>query len=295
MSLKPAHALLAVMVAAIWGFSFVVIKVGVSTVPPLLLTGLRFLFAAFPAILFARRPTARWPFVAGYGLFIGIIQFGLLFVALKQGLPAGLASVVIQSQVFITMAFAALLFGEKLLPVQWLGALVAAGGIMLIAWTRWTGASLGPLFLVLLAALSWSCGNMLSKRSGETNPLGFIIWASLAAPLPLFVLSGLTEDHAAIQAALADPSWMSFGAVLFLAFPATIFGFGIWSWLLGQYPANQVSPFALLVPVFGMASGITLLGERLQPVGIAGCVLVLAGLALTVLGPHFSMPRVKVP
>lgn len=290
MSLKPAHALLAMLVAAIWGFSFVVIKVGVSSVPPLLLTGLRFLFAAFPAVLFIKRPTARWPYVAGYGLFIGIVQFGLLFIALKQGLPAGLASVIIQSQVFITMGLAAMLFGERLKPVQLAGALLAVCGIALIAWTRWTGASLVPLLLVLLAALSWSCGNMLSKRSGETNPLGFIVWASLVAPLPLFVLSALTEDHAAIMQALGEPTWLSIGAVLFLAWPATILGFGTWSWLLGRYPASQVSPFALLVPVFGMAGGIGLLGETIQPMALAGSAIVLAGLILTVLGPRFSHP-----
>ena len=295
MSLKPVHALLAILVAAIWGFSFVVIKVGVSTAPPLLLTGLRFLFAAFPAILFVRRPTARWPYVAGYGLFIGIIQFGLLFVALKQGLPAGLASVIIQSQVFLTMGLAALLFGERLKPVQFAGALLAVSGIALIAWTRWTGASLGPLVLVILAALSWSLGNMLSKRSGETNPLGFIVWASLVAPLPLFVLSVLTEDHAAIWHTLSSPTWTSAGAVLFLAWPATILGFGTWSWLLGRYPASEVSPFALLVPVFGMAGGIGLLGEQLQPLALAGSLLVLAGLALTVLGPHLSRLARSIP
>ncbi len=286
MSLKPVHALLAILVAAIWGFSFVVIKVGVSTAPPLLLTGLRFLFASFPAIFFVHRPSARLPYVAGYGLFIGIIQFGLLFVALKQGLPVGLASVIIQSQVFFTMGLAALLFGERLKTVQLTGALLAISGIALIGWTRWTGASLTPLLLVLLAALSWSFGNMLSKRSGETNPLGFIVWASLFAPLPLFVLSVLTEDHAAIMRTLTQPTWTSAGAVLFLAWPATILGFGSWSWLLGRYPASQVSPFALLVPVFGMAGGIGLLGEQVQPLALAGCMLALAGLVLTVVGPR---------
>ena len=286
MSLKPVHALLAILVAAIWGFSIVVIKVGVSTAPPLLLTGLRFLFAAFPAVFFVRRPTARWPYVAGYGLFIGIIQFGLLFIALKQGLPAGLASVVIQSQVFLTMGLAAVLFGERLKPIQLAGALLAISGIALIAWTRWTGAALGPLLLVLFAALLWSFGNMLSKRSGETNPLGFIVWASVVAPLPLFVLSALTEDHATILRTLTDPTWLSLGSVLFLAWPATILGFGSWSWLLGRYPANQVSPFALLVPVFGLAGGIGLLGEEVQPLALAGSLLVLGGLVLTVLGPR---------
>jgi O-acetylserine/cysteine efflux transporter len=294
-SLKPVHALLAILVAAIWGFSFVVIKVGVSTVPPLLLTGLRFLFAAFPAILFVRRPKAHFAYVAGYGFFVGVLQFGLLFVAIKQGLPAGLASVVIQSQVFFTIGLAALLFGEKSKPVQIAGALIAIAGIALIAWTRWTGAALLPLLFCLGAAIAWSIANTLSKRSGEKNALSFIVWASLTAPMPLFVLSALTEDHAAIMATLTHPTWLSAISIAFLAWPATILGFGTWSFLLSRYPANQVSPFALLVPVFGLAGGIGLLGEKVQPLALAGSLLVLGGLILTVLGPRIFARQETLP
>ena len=283
---KPVHAALAVLIAAIWGLSFVVIKLGVRDVPPLLLTGLRFTLAAFPAVFFVKRPTSRWPFIIGYGLFIGVIQFGLLFVALKQGLPAGLASVAIQSQVFVTVALAAILFGETMKPVQILGAALALAGIGLIAWTRWTGAAIGPLILVLLAAFSWSLGNMLSKRSGETRALSFIVWASLVAPLPLFILSWLLEDHATIAASLSSPAIGTVLGIAFLAWPATIFGFGTWSWLLGRYRASQVSPFALLVPVFGMAGGIVFLDERIEPLAVTGSLIVLAGLTLAILGPR---------
>ena len=207
-------------------------------------------------------------------------------MALKQGLPAGLASVTIQSQVFFTIALSAILFGERMQPVQVLGAAIALSGIALIAWTRWTGAAIGPLILVILAAVSWSLGNMLSKRSGETNALGFIVWASLAAPLPLFALSWLIEDHAAIANALASPALGTVLGIAFLAWPATIFGFGTWSWLLGRYPASQVTPFALLVPVFGMAGGILILGERVENLAVLGSFIVLISLALTILGPR---------
>jgi O-acetylserine/cysteine efflux transporter len=284
LSLKPAHAALAVLIAAVWGLSFVVIKLGVRDVPPLLLTGFRFLLAAFPAMLFVRRPTAKWRLVAAYGLFIGILQFGLVFVALKQGLPAGLASVVIQSQVFITIGLAAALFGEKLKSHQISGAVIALAGIVLIAWTRWTGAGFTPLLLCLAAAVSWSFGNMVSKQSGETNPLGFIVWASAVAPLPLFALSWLLEDHSQISTALSSPGWTAVAGTTFLAWPATIFGFGTWSWLLGRYPASQITPFALLVPVFGMAGGFFFLAERIEPLAMLGSALVLAGLAMSIFG-----------
>jgi O-acetylserine/cysteine efflux transporter len=283
-TIKPAHALLAILVTAVWGFNFVVIKVGVAHVPPLLLTGLRFLFAAIPAVFFVKRPGAGWRWVVGYGVFIGVLQFGLLFVSIRLGMTAALASVVMQLQVFFTIGFAAVLLHETSKPVQILGAAIAFSGMGVIAASRWSGPELLPLLLCLLAALSWGIANLIVKMSDEKNALSMIVWASLAAPLPLFIMSYLFEDHAAIISALTHPSLLTLGSIAFLAWPATIFGFGVWSFLLSRYPANLVSPFALLVPIFGIASGVLILGEPFGSAAMTGSGLVLAGLLLNVFG-----------
>ena len=288
MSLRPAHAMLALLVTAIWGFNFVVIKVGVAQVPPLLLTALRFSFAAVPAVFFVRRPSVGWRWIVHYGIFIGVLQFGLLFVSIRLGMTAALASVVMQLQVFFTIGFAAILLGERSTPVQIFGALTAFSGMGVIAASRWSGPELLPLLLCLLAALSWGIANLIVKMSGEKNALSMIVWASLAAPLPLFIMSFLFEDHAAIIQTLTRPTLLTLISVAFLAWPATLLGFGVWSFLLSRYPANLVSPFALLVPVFGISSGVLFLGEPFDAAAIIGSILVLAGLVLTVLGPRMS-------
>jgi O-acetylserine/cysteine efflux transporter len=280
--------LLALFVTAIWGFNFVVIKVGVAEVPPLLLTGLRFLFAALPAVFFVQRPKAAWQYVAAFGFLLGVVKFGMLFVSIKIGLSASLASLVMQLQVFFTIAFAAVLLGERSRPIQILGAFIAFTGIATIAASRWNGPDLLPLMLAVLAALTWGVANIVSKKSGETNVLSFIIWASLVPPVPLFCLSWLFEDHALIASTLTHPSWLALGSIAFLAWPATVFAFGSWNFLLGRYPANMVTPFALLVPVFGTASGIFFLGEPFAAIEVFGSFAVLAGLVMTVLGPRFS-------
>ena len=136
---------------------------------------------------------------------------------------------------------------------------------------------------------------MVSKQSGETNPLGFIVWASAVAPLPLFALSWLLEDHAQISAALSSPGWAAVAGTIFLAWPATIFGFGTWSWLLGRYPASQVTPFALLVPVFGMAGGIVFLSERVEPLAMFGSALVICGLAVSIFGRRMLRNSAMMP
>jgi O-acetylserine/cysteine efflux transporter len=295
-SLKPAHALLAVAVTAIWGFNFVVIKVGVAHVPPLLLTALRFLFAAIPAVFFIKRPGVGWRWVVGYGTFIGVLQFGLLFVSIRLGMTAALASVVMQLQVFFTIGFAAFLLGETSKPVQFLGAAIAFSGMGVIAASRWSGPELVPFALCLLAALSWGIANLIVKMSGERNALSMIVWASLAAPLPLFIMSFLFEDHTAIIRTLTQPSLLTLASIAFLAWPATIFGFGVWSFLLSRYPANLVSPFALLVPIFGISSGVLFLGEPFGAAAIVGSALVFAGLLLNILGPKiFNGPAPSAP
>jgi O-acetylserine/cysteine efflux transporter len=157
-----------------------------------------------------------------------------------------------------------------------------------IAASRWSGPELLPFLLCLLAALSWGVANLIVKMSGEKNALSMIVWASLAAPLPLFIMSFLFEDHVAIVGVLTRPSLLMLASVAFLAWPATILGFGVWSFLLSRYPANLVSPFALLVPIFGISSGVLFLGEPFAATAVAGSLLVLAGLALTVLGPRMS-------
>ncbi|MGL4490832.1 MAG: EamA family transporter [Rhizobiaceae bacterium] len=290
MTLKPVHALLALFVTAIWGFNFVVIKVGVAEVPPLLLTGLRFLFAALPAIFFVPKPKAAWQYVAAFGFLLGVVKFGMLFVSIKIGLSASLASLVMQLQVFFTIVFAAVLLGERSKPIQIIGGIIAFAGIGIIAASRWNGPDLWPLLLAVLAALTWGVANIVSKKSGETNVLSFIVWASLAAPVPLFLLSYLFEDHALIRATLLEPSWLTIATIAFLAWPATVFAFGSWNFLLGRYPANMVTPFALLVPIFGIASGIVFLGEPFDRFEIAGSMLVLAGLLLNMFGARLLKP-----
>jgi O-acetylserine/cysteine efflux transporter len=279
--------LLALVVVAIWGFNFVVIKVGVADVPPLLLTGLRFFFAAFPAVFFVRRPTCAWRWVVAFGLVLGVVKFGLLFVGMKAGMPAGLSSLVLQMQAFFTMGLAFLMLGERPKGAQILGALVAAVGIGVIASTRsGDGAPLGPFLMVLGAAACWGLANIVTKKAGTVDMLSFVVWASLAAPLPLFALSLAFEGPAAIGAALAHPSAIAIGAVAYLAWPTTVLGFGIWSSLMSRHAAATVAPFSLLVPIFGMTSAFLVLGEPIGGREAAGAALVVAGLVVNVFGPR---------
>lgn len=281
--MPPRDVLSAVAVAVVWGLTFIAIKVGVGETTPLALSALRFLFAALPLVLFVRPPKASPALVVLYGLFIGVGQFGLLFVAVRQGFPVGLASLVIQLQAFFTMAFAWVLLGDSPRRAQAIGAAIALAGIALIGSERLGGASLGPLTLVIAAAAFWGAGNVVAKMAGRVDMLAFVAWSSLAAPAPLFVASyGL--DGPAGLAALAHPSLKLVLSVLVLSYAGTTFGFGLWSRLLARHPAAAVAPFALLVPVVGMVAGSLIFAEPLDAFELWGAVLVMAGLGVNMVG-----------
>lgn len=289
--MAPRHIILALAVATVWGVSFVAIRWGVDEVSPLLLTALRYVFAALPAVFFIRRPQVDWRVLVGYGLAIGVGQFGLLFIAIKLGMPAGLSSLVIQLQVFFTVFLAFLVFGERPGPWQIAGALIAFGGIAVIALDRLEGAALLPLLLTIAAAMCWGVGNTASKMAGRVDMLGFITWSALVPPIPLLVASLIFDGPGAIPAALETITWRGIGSLAFMSYAATIFGFGAWAWLLSRYPASQVSPFALFVPVAGIGSAALLLGEQVSVVEVAGSMLVFAGLVTNVAGPRLFMRK----
>ncbi|KLK93909.1 acetylserine transporter [Microvirga vignae] len=278
------HSLVAVLVTIIWGLSFVVIKLGVGSMPPLLLCALRFFFAALPAVFFVPRPRASFGNVVAYGFFLGVAQFGLLFAAIAFGMPASLASLVMQAQVFFTILFAALFMAERPGPHQIVGGLIGFTGLVIIAVPRLSGSGAVPFLMTVAAAASWGVANIVSKRAGRVDMLGYIVWTSLVAPLPLLGLSLLLDGPDRVVSALMSMDAGTWGAVAYLAYPTTIFAFGIWAYLLSRHPAATVTPYALLVPVAGILGSSLVLGEAMRPIEALGGAVIVAGLALNVFG-----------
>jgi O-acetylserine/cysteine efflux transporter len=276
--------LIALGVVTIWGVNFVVIKIGLQDLPPILFTALRFLFAALPLVFFVKRPQTSIGLVLAYGMFQFALQFTLLFTGIKLGLPAGLASLVIQLQAFFTIGLAVLMLGERPKGVQLLGALVAFGGMALVAMHLEGKATLIGFVLVVLGGVCWAVANIITKKMGQVNALALVVWGALVATPPLLLASWLVEGGAAWQLAASNFSVKTLGAVLFQAYPNTLLGFGIWSMLMRKYPTATVAPFSLLVPVAGMLSAALVLGEPLQWWKLAAGVLVLGGLALNLFG-----------
>jgi len=287
-TLRPVDTALALAVVCVWGISFVAIKLGLQEMPPFALCAWRFLLAAVPLVFFVRPPPVAWPLLAGYGIAIGVLQFGLLFLAIAIGMPAGLSSIVISVQVFFTIGLSMWLFGERVRRTQVAGAAISAAGLGLIGWTKIEGGLIVQFLLVVAAALAWAAGNLIAKKAGRVDLLAFIAWSSLAAPLPLALVSLAFEGPSALVAPIAHPTMIVWVSLLAIAYGATVFGFGTWSRLLARNDAAIVSPYALLIPVWGMASTAVVFHERLTPAQAGGAALVIGGLVVAVFGPGLA-------
>lgn len=287
----------ALVVVLVWGVNFVVMKFALRDFSPFQLGAARYVFAALPLLLFVKPPRVPWHWVLLYGAFQGVGQFGLVFLALKVGMTAALASVLLQTQVFFTALFGFVLLHERASRPLQAGLLLAALGLSCFAlnYVGPAGASAsGPgassllgFALTLGAAAMWAMSNIVARRVQQLHtgysPLAFVVWSSSVAVLPFMALS-LAFDPAALRWQWLQARASSWLAVAYLGWVATVVGYSLWTSLLKRHPANRVAPFSLGVPVIGLAAGMLVLDELITPWQWAGTALVVAALACVMLG-----------
>ncbi|WP_309644350.1 EamA family transporter [Phenylobacterium sp.] len=293
-ALPWSHVLLALAVVAVWGTNFVVIRIGLDHLPPLTFAVLRFTFALLPAVFFLKKPDVPWRNLAAYGVLIGAGQFGVLYIAISGYISPGLASLVVQTQVFFTIGLAMWIAKERIRTFQIVALALAAIGLLVIV--AHTDASVTPLglALVLLAAASWAGGNAFSKAAGQVNMLSYVVWASLFSVPPLLVLALVFEGPSAMLQGIQNADAATWAAVIWQSVGNTLFGYAAWGWLLSRHPAATITPMAMLVPVFGMGASAIWLGESLPDWKLLAAGLVMSGLALNVFWPAMERRFARV-
>jgi len=283
-------ALRALAVVVIWGLNFVVMKLGLQAISPMLLGALRFAAASLPFLLFVKPPPLPWRFVAGYGLVQGLGQFGFLFLGLQLGMTAGMASVVMQTQAFFTLLLAVPLLGERVRAHQWLGLGVALAGLLLIASAHGEGPgqmTLAGFVLTLSAAAMWALSNIVARRASQIaryEPFPFVVWSSVFPIVPFALIALATDGPASVQRQLGGMGPGAWFAVVYLALAATLLAYSLWTRLLQRHAATRVTPFSLLVPVVGLWAAWVAYGEA--PLGLQwlGTGAVLLGLVVNQVG-----------
>lgn len=271
---------LAVLVAAIWGYNFVPASYGIAQFPPLLFAALRFATVAIPAVFFIKRPKVAWRSIIGVGMFMGVGQFGSLYVSMRNGMPAGLASIVMQMQALWTAMFAVAWLGERLERRQITGIAVAFAGLAIIASNRAEATPWTALGLCVIGSVFWALSNIATRKARSSEPFALIVWASAIAPLPLLVLSLIVDGPTEVRESFNDVPFRAVYGVVFAAVVGTVGAYGIWSKLLASRPASEVAPYSLLVPFFGISSAWLFLGERPAAAELIGAAVMILGVAI---------------
>ena len=292
------HTLLALLVVLIWGVNFLVIDFGLAGVPPLLFLAMRFTLVVIPAIFFVKPPAIGWRNILLIGSFLSLAQFALLYIALTLGMPPGLASLLHQSQVVLTVIVSAIALREKPSRKQLLGILIGMAGLAIVVLGRGQAAPWLPVVVLLLASLSWAIGNVLSRRAKAASSVSLVIWSGAVVPIPAFLLSLLFDSPPVVFDALAHLSWVNILSTLYTALISSLVGYGIWNHLLARYPTSDVVPFSLLIPIVGIVAAWIVVHEQPTLTEVLGGAVMLVGLAIAVIvwrrpGRGFAVGRVE--
>lgn len=291
--MKRKDFILALLVVIVWGANFTVIKLGLGGVPPMLLVTLRFTLVAFPAIFFIKPPKVPMKDILLYGFTVGVGQFGCLFYAMHIGMPAGLASIIVQLQAFFSPILGYLLLKETFKPKQLVGFIIGALGLFVIGIASSTNGissiPMGALLLTIGAPIFWSISNIIAssaskkaKHKGEDlDMLSLVVWGSLVPPIPSLILALMMDSPQTLINSISNLNMMSIFAIFYIAFGSTLFGYGFWSILISKYPLNKISPLSLLVPITGLLTARIVLSEKLSMLQWIGIFIIIIGLIIT--------------
>ena len=287
--LPLSHLLLALAIVAVWGTNFVVIKLSLDAFPPFLFAALRYTFAFLPLVFFIPRPKVSWTNLCAYGVAIGVGQFGVLFFAIDGRISPGLASLVVQTQVFFTIGFAMFFAKERLKLYEAVAVSVSMTGLGVIALHTDASTTFLGIALVVIAGLSWGIGNTVSRRAGSINMLSYVVWASGFSLPPLFLISWIFEGGwEQMNTSISSAPMSAWAGVFWQSWGNTVFGYAAWAWLLSRHPAAVVAPAPLLVPIFGMGASAYFLSEPLPLWKILAAGLVIAGLIVNLFWPNLE-------
>ena len=274
------HLSLAVLVTLVWGVNFPITKLGLRAIDPFVLTGIRFALAALPLVFFIKRPAVKFSYVVAYGIIFGLGMWGVINYGIQVGVSPGIASLIIQLSVFFTMGWGFLLFKEKIRGAQMIGAVLALIGLAGIISTQEGNHAVLGVMLIVLSAVAWSIGNVIIKKSGVKEIFSFMVWASLIPPIPLFLTAWLMHGSAAFEGLQASLDLTAVLSILFQVYLATHFAYWGWNSLLKLYPVSTVAPLSLLIPMFGIASSMLILDERISTPNLISIGIIIVGLAV---------------
>lgn len=291
--MKPLHLFLAIAVTCLWGFNFSVIKMGVDNMDPFILAGLRFTFAALPLVFFVKRPNVSWGYLISYGILFGVGVWGLMSLSMAKGLSAGMAGVILELSAFISVLFGVILLKENLSVSAKVGLVISFTGLALVFQIEDGSVTAIGAFLAIIAAFSLSAVGLMIKKADIKEMFAFVVYSSLFAPIPLFVISLFVHGSAGFIHTLNNFNQLAAISILFQAYPTTVVGYWIWNKLLSIYPLTTMAPLKLLIPIFALLGSVIFYSENIQGIKLLACCLIILGVAVPILYDSCLNPLLK--
>jgi O-acetylserine/cysteine efflux transporter len=261
---------------ALWALSYALAKPALEHFPPIFMTSLAYAAAALILLFRSLRAKTPWPAMVAIAALGGALQSILIFTGLT-GLPVSTAILIVQSQVPFAVLSAWAICGEKVNVRRLAGMAIVLAGIGLIAGAPEAVHAFGSLALVVLGTLSWGVAQALIRARGRDDASTIIGSVTLYAT-PQLALASLVLESGQLKA-LRTATLLDWSAVLTLAVGGFVVSYSIWYGLMRRYRVDQVTPFALLMPLAGVVFGAVLFGERLSTRALVGGLVVLSGLA----------------
>lgn len=283
--------IIAIFITFIWGINFSFIKLGLSSLDPFILAGIRFTLCAFPLVFFIKRPDIHFKYIISYGLFFGVGLWGILYLGMYFGVSAGIASIVLQLGVFFTIILSYFILKEKINIYNKVGFIFALFGIFLVFLVTDGSVTIVGICLIILSALSWAFLNIIIKKAHTKDIFAFLIYSTLFPPIPLFLLAYITQGEFIFINFFQNLDNKAIISVAFQVYPTTIFGYWIWNSLLRKYPVSMVSPLSLLIPIFGLLGSFIFFNEEIGVYKTLACIIIVLGLGINTFGHKIFLTK----
>jgi O-acetylserine/cysteine efflux transporter len=275
--MAPQHFLFLLLICTIWGFNFVAAKVGVGEMPPLLFVGLRFALVFALLIPFLKVAPGRMRDIAIIALFNGAIHFGLMFIGVALT-AASVMAVIVQLNVPFATVLSIVFLGETVKWRRWAGIAMTVLGVTIVSFDPHVFDSLTGVLFGAAAAMSGAIAAIYMRKLTNVGVFQLQSWTA-AITAPSLLLASLVFETGQIEA-IANASWLGWGALLFTAFGASLIGHNGYYYLLQRYEVSLIAPLSLLSPILGVVFGIWVLGEPMTTRIVLGATVAFIGVGI---------------
>ena len=288
---------LALIVAVLWGFNFIVMKVGIEEIHPILFVTIRSIFAFFPLIFFVKKPPVSWYVIFALGASIGIFKFLFILLGIHFGLCGPMTSLILQSQAFFTILFAFFLMAERPRSYQIFGMLIAFSGVAFVGYDQLCLGTSAGMLCALGAAASWGISNVLIKKTANKTPINMVslmVWISIIPPIPLFMITCWMDGFWETIGTIRQVSLFTYSTLLYSALFSGVAGYALWGYLLQKYPTPLVTPFSMLVPIVATIFSVLIFHDSFSFNMFISTVLVMTGVLINQFFPYI-IKKIRQP